>query len=185
MTKQSFAIARAFGVIGATVAMVAGVTFANLTSNSVTLTSNTLASATAALQIKSGGGFDVTDTGFNFIGLLPGNTSAPFTFILKNTGTADLDVTMATPALSTTGGLSLAQVTFTFTPVGGGAAQVITGDVLSTSSVLLNGGPLAAGTTKNYTVTAKISSAYSGSGATVNPFTLTFTGTQTTPPLAS
>lgn len=179
MTKQSFAIARAVGVIGVTVAMVAGVTFANLTSNSVTLTNNTLASATAALQIKSGGGFDVTDTGFNFAGLLPGQTSSPFTFTLKNTGSADLNVTMAAPALSTTGGLLLSEITFIFTPIGGGSAQTITGDVLSSATnIALNGAPLVAGTTKAYTVTAKINASYSGAGATLNPFTLTFTGTQ-------
>ncbi len=42
---------RAVGTMGAVAALVGGITFANLTSNTVALTPNNLTSATAALQI--------------------------------------------------------------------------------------------------------------------------------------
>ena len=125
MTKQTIAITRAVGVIGATIALVTGVTFAQLTSNTVTLTNNTLASATAQLQIKSGGGFDITDTGFDFGKLISGGAASSLHgFQLKNTGEVNMNITVTTGPLTVPASMDANKVKFIFARTGGAADTV-------------------------------------------------------------
>ena len=93
-------LARAILVIGAVAALVTGITAAALTSNTVSLTENTLAAATATLVIDDQA--DCTDStgtsvqGMSFTNLVPGEESDPFTFCLRNDGDLPLDINVST-----------------------------------------------------------------------------------------
>src|SRR6266545_1083516 len=112
-------VVRATVVIGAVAALVTGVTFAALQSQA-TLTDNTIASATAALQVNNTddatNGLGSTDVGFAFSDLLPGADYGPAKhFSLKNNGTADLKVTVKATGTTTTGTIDKAKVHIKFT----------------------------------------------------------------------
>lgn len=89
---------RAIGVFSAVAVLTSGATFAALQSQA-TLTDNTISSATAALKIdnlENGVGFDTTDEGFAFTGLVPGAEydESVKKFSLKNDGDTDLNVSL-------------------------------------------------------------------------------------------
>ncbi len=183
---------RAIGVIGAVAALVTGITFAALQSQA-TLTNNTISSATADLQIKSGGRFDTFATGFAFVNVVPGGPavpSVPFSFDLKNNGGlsgANLDIKVyaalpiftSIPVLSTvapdkvfvrfncTGGLTITNLDRSLT-------------TLSTAGGVAFGGPLAptsGSEIANCTAQAYMQTdAFSGSSTSSNNFNLVFTG---------
>ena len=183
MTKQTIAITRAVGVIGATVALVAGVTFANLTSNNVTLTANQLSTATASLMLLDGGNSDApvnTLPGFNFVNLLPGVESSAFVFKLNNAGTSPLNISATFPNLTpSVTGISLTKIHLKIAAAGSlDPAVNTTLDLLSSTTVTLPGSPVGVGSIQQYNVTATIDPTYAGAGGTLAPFTLTFTGTQ-------
>jgi hypothetical protein len=183
MTKQTIAITRAVGVIGATLALVAGVTFANLTSNNVTLTANQLSTATASLKLVDGANANALVTtlpGFNFVNLLPGVESSAFVFKLNNDGTSPLNISATFPDLSpSVTGIALTKIHLKIAAAGSlDPAVNTTLDLLSNTSVVLPGSPVGAGATQSYNVTATIDPTYVGAGGTLAPFTLTFTGTQ-------
>ncbi len=177
MTKQTVAITRAVGVIGATVALVTGITFANLTSNTVTLTDNKLSTATASLALVNGPNEVITLPGFNFVGLLPGVESATFPFKLRNTGSTPMVISATFPGFTVTG-ITKDKIHMKLTAVG--FAPPLDG-VLSdyeNNTFVLPGTTLAPGADQAYTITATIDSSYSGSGGTLTPFGIVFTGTQ-------
>ena len=184
MSRSSWAIVRAVGVIGATAAIVVGATFAAFTSNTASLTNNTLASATADLQVQStSGSFSTTDAGMNFSALLPGVASSPFTFYLKDNGSADLNVTASIPESLSSSTIPLNDVTLTFTNVTETGSVSYTLDQLNNGQVMALPGAspqLTPGNFDQYSVTATLDNSLTTSG-TVTPFTLNFVGTQVVP----
>jgi hypothetical protein len=174
---------RAVGTMGAVAAVVGGITFAALTSNTVALSPNTLGSATAALEIGAGNGAncgtsnDTKVPGFADAKLTPGVASAPVEFCLKNTGDVPLNLTTAIPqAVFVDSPISPSDVTLDITCANGGHAH-------GTLSEFTGGTPLGLlGTGVNNSTdcqaTAELSSSFSGTGKTVNSFDIEFVGTQ-------
>jgi hypothetical protein len=196
MNRKTIAIARGVGVIGATVALLAGVTFAALTSTA-TLSDNTLATATANLTVSNDGTtFGATEAGFTVAGLVPGS-GVTDPFYLSNTGGVNLGLTLqAVPNPSdstitetgTTSATDLSNVTVVVTNLNTGnsntytLAQLVSGVQPLTDA--LNAG--VTGTTSpvnapgDYSVHFDINPAtvVGGGPATVSGFDLVFAGTQ-------
>jgi hypothetical protein len=182
MHKNLLAIARAVAVVGATGALLVGATHAAFTSAPVSLTNNTLASATAALQVQStSGNFGATDAGMNFPALLPGVTSSPFTFYLNDSGSSNLDVTASIPEDLDSGSIPPGDVTLEFTNVteGGATASYTLGQMENGNQFALPGTTpqLTPGNFDTYQVTATLAGSVTTPG-TVPAFTLNFVGTQ-------
>ena len=191
MGKRTIAITRATAVIGATAALVVGVTFAAL-STSATLTGNTLSSATAGLQISNGGSYGPTAIGFQVAGFVPGQGSGPLPFYLQNSGGTNLNLTVgSTTPLTSSGFSGWNNLVVTIT---NDATTVTT---TTNMQALINGNvalpdALAAGATGNsavpftpgnYHITFDVNpSSITGSQVTVGSFDLTFTGTGATTP---
>ncbi|HEX7260129.1 MAG TPA: hypothetical protein VF272_04330 [Candidatus Saccharimonadia bacterium] len=190
MSRSTLAIARATGVIGATVALIVGVTFAQL-NTTATLSNNTVSSATADLTLWDGSAFAQTAPGFTVTNLIPGAGSGPLPFYFKNGGAVDLIVTAHVPVAPSASGFSgweNLKVTFTDN---NGAVQATNMGALLAGEVALPGNPVTAGaqgnagvpnTEGNYTATFDITpAAVTGSSATVDSFDIVFTGTAPTP----
>jgi hypothetical protein len=129
-------IARAIAVMGATGALVTGVTFAAL-QNTATLTDNTITSTTDGLLVDSDGDntFAPSDEGFDFVDVDPGTTSDAKAFKLKNATDGPLDINVQVmgeeplPA-----GVDPTDITFHFDTNGDAAA-----DVSATWAEIING----------------------------------------------
>lgn len=96
-------ILRAVSVIGIVTALSGGATYAALQSQA-TLTNNTIASASANLQVSTDGGstFGHSKPGFDFTGIVPGGAnSGPKQFLLENLGSADMSLNLSVPTLPT------------------------------------------------------------------------------------
>jgi len=174
---------RAIATMGAIAALVGGVTFAALTSNTVALSPNTLSSATASLAIGPGtscpelaGNGPVQ--GFNNVKLVPGTTSAPLPFCLENNGDIPLNLTVAIPQAAFNGdtGVPPSAVTLDITCDNGGHSN-------GTLDQYTGGTPL--GTLSNTgtniakcNATATLASTYTESGKTVPSFDIDFVGNQ-------
>jgi hypothetical protein len=107
---------RSIGTMGAVAAIVGGVTFAQLQSSPVTLTSNTITTS-ANLKISSDGGhtWGASATGFTFNGMVPGGQpSDSHTFYIKNVGPTPVELSMSIPI----------KPTFTTNPSGEGNSSV-------------------------------------------------------------
>jgi hypothetical protein len=100
---------RSIGTMGAVAALVGGVTFAQLQSNTVALTGNNI-NTSAALQVSNGGTYSTTAAGFTFTGVVPpangtgpglGTPSANQTFYLKNTGPTAYSLNLTVPTMPT------------------------------------------------------------------------------------
>ncbi|HSX31212.1 MAG TPA: hypothetical protein VLE99_04810 [Candidatus Saccharimonadales bacterium] len=172
---------RSVGTMGAVAAVVGGITFAGLTSNTVALSPNTLSSATAALQISSRTGDACGDfssdtvAGFTDVKLTPGVVSDPVDFCLKNNGDVPLDLTTAIPqAALVSSPISPADVTLDITCDNTGHANGTLNEYTGGTPL----GSLDAGDTTNCSATAELSSSFSGPGTTVNSFDIDFVGTQ-------
>jgi hypothetical protein len=176
-------LARAVLVIGAVAALVTGVTYAQLTSNTVTLTNNTLAAATAHLVLESGdadctGVTTTTGAGMSFPDLVPDVESAPFTFCLGNDGDVPLDISVSIPTDISGSTIPANKVTLKLVCDHIGTVEntldafnsplVFTTGPLSTFTVDANGAGCVA--------TAKLDA--SVSSGSVTPFQLNFVGTQ-------
>jgi hypothetical protein len=170
---------RAVGTMGAVMAVVGGVTFASLQSNTVALTDNTLVSATAHLQIggtngdSCAGASDGPQAGMSFSGLVPGVQSAAFPFCLSNTGDIPLNVTTGIPTVFT-GTIPPSDVTLDMTCGDGGTSS-------GTLSAYTGGTPLgtlANGATTDCNAKVTLSPSYVGSGGSVTPFEIDFVGNQ-------
>ncbi len=172
-------MARAIGTMGAIVAVVGGVTFATLSSNTVALTNNQLTAGTATLKIsldnsnfgnnKAG----MSGTGYN--NLQPGVTSPNYLFYIKNTGNIPLNLTVGIDQTAFVGdtGVQPGDVTLNISCDDGGSSS-------GTLNQYTGGTPLGtvnagAVTTCNANVT--LSSSYNGaSGASVPSFDISFVG---------
>ncbi|MDB5163394.1 MAG: hypothetical protein JWS12_11 [Candidatus Saccharibacteria bacterium] len=169
---------RAVGVIGVVAGLVSAVTFAQLTSNTVTLTNNTLTSATAALQISNDNStYGSTAPGMSFTTLTPGVQSSAFTFFVKNNGDVPLNITTHIPGDFTGSSIPADQVTLTINCGGGDLTKTIAD--LNASAWTIPGSPLANANTWTCTAKALLNSSFSGSGS-VTPFNMDFVGTQVT-----
>lgn len=169
---------RAVGTMGAVAALVTGVTFANLTSNTVALTNNTLSTATASLVVGSTSSCThVTTTsvqGMQFTNLTPGQTSSPFTFCLGNTGDVPLNITAQIPQDLSSSSLDWNKVTLDIACGGGHIIKTVA--QLHNSAWAFPSNPLAAGGSWSCTATAAVDS--SATGGSLAPFTINFVGTQ-------
>lgn len=197
MSTKSMAIARATGVIGATVALVVGVTFAVLTpglSTTATLTDNTVSSATASLLVWNGSTFVPSAPGFHVTGLVPGHPSTPIPFYFKNSADLALTITAHVPSAPTSSGFTGWENLKVYIKSDGVGTTTSTNmaDLLA-GDVALPGNPLpagsqgnsgVAGTVGNYTISYDITPSSVNPGAsqvTIGSFNLVFTGTQPAP----
>ncbi|MGZ6005408.1 MAG: hypothetical protein ACXWLH_04625, partial [Candidatus Saccharimonadales bacterium] len=127
--KRYRAWLRAAGIVPAIVIIISGVTFAALQSQDDTLSGNTIATATANLQISTDGvNYSNTQPGFNFSNLIPGGSPVPtagYPIYLKNAGGTTLSIKMFETKMPIyTGNLDLGKVNIVITTVGsGGQAQ--------------------------------------------------------------
>ena len=180
-------VVRATGIICLTAALVTGVTFAAL-SSSAPLTNNTLASATANLEVDSqNDGFATTDPGFTFTGIVPGGVgSGDSSFKLNNAGSTDLEISVnldAAPVWTVVPASSVddTKVHVTFTCEDGDLTPyTVTTTVanLVAGPVSLVGDNLAIGQTANCTVSVSMDAgAFTGSSASSDTFDFVFTGT--------
>ena len=184
-------MARAIGVMGVVVALVAGVTFA-LTSQA-TLTENTISSVTADLLVNNtedGEGDSNTDNGFSFANVTPGGAGVTHNFLLRNNG--DVSMTITVDATDPSGGipsnLDSTKVDVKFVNTSNGNAEAT-----YTLDALINGAPenmpgvsgpsvndqLVASEVNNFTVTVSMDpDAIIGENASVGNFDMVFEGTQ-------
>jgi hypothetical protein len=182
---------RAIGTMGAVAAVAGGFTFAQLTSNTVALSGDSVDSGTAALQISTDNiTYGDTATGFTFTGLTPGVTASPNqTFYVKNTGTTDLVLNAAISALPTWSGTvnnSLVRLNVSCVGLVDGSPTITLpnpgNDMTSldtTGGTNFIGGVIKAGDTDQCTANASMDAgAFTGSGVTeTNTFDLDLTGT--------
>ncbi len=204
ITKQTgFRISplvRAVGVFSAVAVVVGGVTFAAFNSQA-TLTSNTISTASANLQVFDtvSGTFGSTGQGFTVTKLVPG-TGVTSPFYLKNAGDLALDVTAHVPTAPAApeggygfSGFENVKVTITAdktgcteAPVATTMAALLAGEVAlpcNSLAVGAQGDSATAGTEGNYKIKFDIDpAAITGNHAGVGPFDLVFTGTQATAP---
>ncbi len=178
--RQFSPIARAIGILGATAALVTAVTFAQLTSNTVALTNNSVTVATASLAVGVNCAPESRTSaiqGFNVSSLAPGS-SATINFCLTNTGGVPLDITGDIP--QDLSGSSVAQHI---------ELEIVCDDIGNIDSALLStwgpevfDSPLGAGQAKNCTAEVTLSNAYAGNGGESVPiFHITFVGNQPAP----
>jgi hypothetical protein len=183
MTKQAMILTRGIGAIAATAVLVTGVSFAALTSNTVTLSDNSFSTDTATLLISNGGAFNDTSVqGFDAGKLAPGQTSDTANFQLENTGDVALAITAIADNINNPSGIDGNQETIHVLRTDGGATGANSEDVtlatLAGGNVGLPGGPVAANTTASYTVSLSLDSGFTGpQGATLS-FDTVFTGSQ-------
>jgi hypothetical protein len=184
---------RAVGVLSAVIILVTGVTFATLQSQQVTLTGNTISSASADLRIgttsTTSTAFGDTHAGFSFKDIIPGGPAMPadgFTFYLKNTGSTPLALKLAigsTPANVSNVDLNKVSIQLTRVENGvGGAPQVVTLQALIDPATKLTlSDPLTNGTVATYKLRVSMASdAFDGSNATIGGIDLVFSGTAVT-----
>jgi hypothetical protein len=176
MNKQTMAIARGVGVISATVALMAGVTFAQF-SSSATLTANTVSTATPGLEVSTDNvNYGTSETGLTFDNLLPGVPSAPQNFYLYNnsTGGSFSLAAQASAIVSPTLNPSLVTVTITDVP----DSTPYTATLAQWESGFSISGPaLANGAVRTFTMTVTVDPSVSTQGS-VSGFNWVFTGTQ-------
>jgi len=179
-------MARAIGVIGAVAALVTATTFAVLTSNPVVLADSSFSTGTAALQIWDDGASQYVTTpvnGFSFTNVAPDVQTGAFTFWLRNNGTLPLDIfsigtVVSTPNITDPSGVEFEVTNLSLS--GGGTTTF-------SLTTLVDGVPdlwpdtsasLDPGEENQYSIKLKVlSSAITGSSASMNDLDLTFTGT--------
>lgn len=178
-------VARAIGVIGGTAALVTGVTFANLTSNSVALSPNDIAVATASLVIDNNSNCadnsPTSVTGFQITNLAPG-VPVSKNFCLRNTGEVSL---LISGSVSGSGLDASAAAQATTLEITCGTDAGISGTLATNWSTTF---PTALGVSTSEDCTAKVtlSQSYGGAGGDVIPtFSINFVGTQPTPVVES
>lgn len=186
-------LVRAFTVFGMVAALVAGVTVAALQSQA-TLTNNTIASATADLQVKSTGSFAAQDAGFAFTGVVPGGPAVPAVgndFQLRNNGDIDLNVAASIPTAPTfsvtpSSTVDLTKVDVILDCSAGANSFSLTTDVDALVAAHGSGGvpmvpdslPFSGDDTADCTAKVQMDSdAFTGSSASSTNFNIVFTGT--------
>ncbi len=186
-------LVRAVGTMGAVAALVGGITFAQIPSNTITLGNNTLVDATASLGI--GLTQNCTDEGagpvqgMNFQNLQPTVTSPDFNFCIDNTGGADtgapMNITIGIPsgafADST---INANNITLAIScGVGGSYSGAVSFSAtlgsLSGSTAALSTNPLSNASNNVWSCQANVTpdSTVTTSGGSLTPFSIDFAGT--------
>lgn len=168
---------RAIATMGAVAALVGGVTFANLTSNTVALSPNNLTTATASLAIGAGStcptGDTTSTTGLSDSSLAPGGSTS-VNFCFDNTSGVPLLLTASIPQdLSASVAAQNTTLTVACTTEG-----TLAGTLSSWGPATFTT-PIAAGTQDTCTATAALSTSYTGAGGeTIPAFSIDFVGSQ-------
>jgi hypothetical protein len=89
-------VVRAVGVLSAVGIIVGGATYAAFASTA-TLANNSVNAADSNLEISNGGAYAASVEGFAFNDLIPGEFTTDQKFYLRNTGTANVNVTAHVP----------------------------------------------------------------------------------------
>lgn len=123
-------IMRALLIVGATLSVVGGVTFALLKSQDGVVKGNTIQTAIASLQVSTNNTtYSNSVDGFAFTGLIPGGGLFPSggnAIFVRNVGTTTLGLKLSVGSqLINTDNLDLNKVFVVITPMGGGAGQKI------------------------------------------------------------
>lgn len=193
MKQKLSIVSRAVGVLGLLVASVGGVTYAAMTSNSVTLSGTTLSTGSAELRIYNftAGRWDTTAQGFDIDDLVPGE-GVTKQFYLQNSGDVDLDIRAQVSELPMLTGFDGAEnVTVVITGQEcGESVETDLAELNREEGVELPCNPLdegaagdsnVAGTAGNYDITFDIDpEAVNDDRASVGAFDIVFTGTATT-----
>lgn len=177
---------RAVLVMGLTMMLVSGVTFAALQSQQAVLSGNTITSATADLKISTDGTtYTNSRTGFDFSGVVPGGPAAPatgYSIYLKNSGSTSSQLKMAVSTTPTNlSGVDLNKVSVIITRVPGGVSQTLT--LASLVAGHTDGGVpltdiLPAGSFYQYKLQVMMAAdAFSGTGASLSNIDFVFIGT--------
>jgi hypothetical protein len=174
-------VARAVGTMGAIAAIVGGVTFAALQSNTVALTPNTLTTGSAELAISdtncTTGTTTTTTAGFNNATLVAG-TPVSVNFCMVNKGDVPLTMFSIIPQdLSTSTAAAHTDLKVTCETIGSAEGNLNTWS----SYKQFDGSNLAAGEDVNCTATATLDNSYTGSGNEAIPaFSVNFIGNEAT-----
>jgi hypothetical protein len=171
-------VARAVGIMGAIAAVVGGVTFAALQSNTVALTPNTLTTGTATLAIGEPGNCgpastNTTTAGFNNATLTPGDPVS-VSFCLVNTGDVALDMFGIIPQ-DLSSSPAAAATNFKVDCEDIGSAE---GTLAAWNSYQAFDNPLAVNNDVACTATATLSESYSGGGEAIPAFSVNFIGNE-------
>jgi hypothetical protein len=175
-------MARAIGTMGVVAGLVGVVTFANLTSNTVALTPNQVATASAALVIDNNdscaNNSPTNVTGFQVTGLAPGS-SVTKDFCLRNIGDVPLDISASIPQ-DLSGSPAAQKTTLDITCANIGS---VTGGLDAWGVRAFSTAALDTAVNEDCTATITLDSSYTGSGGEAIPaFSINFDGTQPTPP---
>jgi len=174
-------VARAVGTMGAIAAVVGGVTFAALQSNTVALTPNTLSTGTATLAIGATGTCDANSTGTSTPGftnqtLNPGDPVTT-SFCLVNTGSVALDMFGIIPQdLSTSPAAAATTLDVTCEDIGNASALLSTWS----SGYQPFDSPLTVDNSVACTATATLNESYSNGNEGIPAFTVNFIGNEDT-----
>lgn len=184
--SKASVILRAASVIGIVTALSGGATYAALQSQA-TLTDNTIASASANLQVSTDGGvtFSHSKPGFEFTGIVPGGASSgPKQFLLENLGSADMSLNLSVPTLPTftvnpSGTVDPNQVHVLASCTSPSSGTLTANTTLAALQVGANlSGSLKHGDTVVCAATVSMDpGAFTGQNASSNHFDLVFTGT--------
>lgn len=184
---KRWGLGRVAALLAFIVVLSGGVAFAVLQSQQVKLTSNSVRTANAGLQLSlNGTTFTDSQLGFDFNGIVPGGPAVPeagSNFWLKNTGGSPLNLKMTvTSTPSNPENVDLSKVNITLIPVGQGAgSQVFTLQSLLSSSttggVAINLTPLTGGASAKFGLQASMAAdAISGQSATLGNIDFAFQG---------
>lgn len=168
-------MARAIGTMGAIMALVGGVTYAALQTNSVALADNELTSGTPLLQISNGNGFGNSATGLH-AALTPGQPT-PYTFYLQNNGSSPMTVT-ASIAAGVFSGSQIPASDVTMTLNCGSGDVTYTLDQWSGGAAAIPGTVAGGGSYATCTETVTLDSSYSPSGQVLNYYSIDFVGNE-------
>ncbi len=178
-------IARAVGVIGATAALVTGVTFATLQSNTIAIGPNNITTGNAALQIAAGGNcvdgvYGTSIPGFTVADMTSSTDVPAIDFCLKNNGDVALSIFSWIPenvTVATASGYITLDISCTL--IGNKSATLNTYYAVGQT---FTDSPLNSGEAVGCTADLSLSNTYPGSGGeTVPTFNINFNGNETNP----
>lgn len=185
--RPRWGLARVAAATGALVVLMGGVAFAVLQSQQVKLTTNTLETANAGLQISTDGTtFSDAHIGFDFNNIIPGGAFVPdtgYNFYLKNTGGTPLSLKFALSSVpDNPNDIDVSKINIRLTPFATGSSQLFSLQSLIDAS--LSGGltinqpaSLGVGKTQQFSIQASMAAdAITGSSAALGNIDFGFMG---------
>lgn len=174
---------RAVVAATAVVAVAGGGAFAVLQSQQNTLTGNTISTATANLQLsKDGRTYGSTQTGFDFIDIIPGGSAVPeagHAFYLKNAGSTPLSLKLKVNSIPINpNNVDLTKVSVLLTTLGSATSpQSFSLQSLISGDQIVSGAAIGNNTIRDYKLQVSMAAdALTGSGAALGNIDFTFTG---------